>query len=390
MGPPRKGDGRMQVGILEGSVLIGYALFVLLLGVAALTGYRMFKPLARLSGGGGHKVSIIVAAKNEADTLRECLTSLSELEYPDKEVIVVCGPSIDGTEEIAREFAGTMTVLREPERPPDWLGKSWACHHGYLRSTGDVLLFADGDVVHSRESLGAVLANLDAKKADLLSVWPETVTRTRSERLIFPTSVFFLCVGVAASARRTPGGRRVNGANGQYIMIKREAYTAIGGHAAIKTDIMEDSAIGRGALGRGLEVLNADGEGYVKVKPYSRFGEAWEAHERFGAGLLPSWGIMAATFLLTLAYFVGPFALLGLALATANPAYALVGASTCAVVFAVQAYFSLKVSRAQYFLLAPLSGLLVMAATLTGFVRFRRGGITWKGVKYGSDRFKPL
>jgi len=390
MGPPRKGDGRMQVGILEGSVLIGYALFVLLLGVAALTGYRMFKPLARLSGGGGHKVSIIVAAKNEADTLRECLTSLSELEYPDKEVIVVCGPSIDGTEEIAREFAGTMTVLREPERPPDWLGKSWACHHGYLRSTGDVLLFADGDVVHSRESLGAVLANLDAKKADLLSVWPETVTRTRSERLIFPTSVFFLCVGVAASARRTPGGRRVNGANGQYIMIKREAYTAIGGHAAIKTDIMEDSAIGRGALGRGLEVLNADGEGYVKVKPYSRFGEAWEAHERFGAGLLPSWGIMAATFLLTLAYFVGPFALLGLALATANPAYALVGASTCAVVFAVQAYFSLKVSRAQYFLLAPLSGLLVTAATVTGFVRFRRGGITWKGVKYASDRFKPL
>ncbi len=283
--------GACKSGSWRASVLIGYALFVLLLGVAALTGYRMFKPLARLSGGGGHKVSIIVAAKNEADTLRECLTSLSELEYPDKEVIVVCGPSNDGTEEIAQEFAGTMTVLREPERPPDWLGKSWACHHGYLRSTGDVLLFADGDVVHSRESLGAVLANLDAKKADLLSVWPETVTRTRSERLIFPTSVFFLCVGVAASARRTPGGRRVNGANGQYIMIKREAYTAIGGHAAIKTDIMEDSAIGRGALGRGLEVLNADGEGYVKVKPYSRFGEAWEAHERFGAGLLPSWGV---------------------------------------------------------------------------------------------------
>lgn len=380
----------MQVGILEGALLIGYAVFVLLLGLAALAGYRMFKPLARLSSGGGHRVSIIVAVKNEADTLRECLTSLSELEYPDKEVIVVCGPSVDGTEEIAQEFSSTMTVLREPERPLDWLGKSWACHHGYLRSTGDVLLFADGDVIHSRESLGAVLANLDADKADLLSVWPETVTRTRSERLIFPTSVFFLCVGVAASARRTPGGRRVNGANGQYIMIKRDAYVAMGGHAAIKTDIMEDSAIGRATLGRGLEVLNADGEGYVKVKPYSRFGEAWEAHERFGAGLLPSWGIMAASFVLTLAYFVGPFTLLALGFGRANGAYALVGASTCAVVFAVQAYFSLKVSRAQYFLLAPVSGLLVLAATVTGFVRFRRGGITWKGVKYGSDLFKPL
>ena len=63
---------------------------------------------------------------------------------------------------------------------------------------------------------------------------------------------------------------------------------------------------------------------------------------------------------------------------------------TCGVVFAVQAFFSLKVSRAQYFLLAPLSGVLVVAATVTGFVRFRRGGITWKAVRYGSDRFKPL
>src|SRR5271169_3512534 len=301
----------MQVGTFETALLLVYALLVLLLSLAALVGYRMFKPLARLSGASGHKVSIIVAARNEADTLRESLASLAELDYPDKEVIVVCGPSNDGTEELAREFSGRMTVLSEPERPPDWLGKSWACHHGYLRSTGDVLLFADGDVVHSRESLGVALANLDSRKADLLTVWPKIVTRTASERLIFPTSVFFLCVGVAASARRTPNGRRVNGANGQYIMIKRDAYTAIGGHAAIKTDIMEDSAIGRGALGRGLEVLNADGEGFVNVLPYSRFGEAWEAHERFGAGLLPSWGAMSATVVVTLAYFVGPFALLG-------------------------------------------------------------------------------
>jgi chlorobactene glucosyltransferase len=380
----------MQLGIPEAAVLLGYALFVLLLGVAALAGYRMFRPLARLPASGGHKVSIIVAAKNEADTLKESLASLSGLGYPDKEVIVVCGPSNDGTEAVAEEFAGEMTVLREPERPPDWLGKSWACHHGYRRSTGDVLLFADGDVVHSPESLGAVLANLDARKADLLSVWPETVTRTRAERLIFPTSVFFLCVGVAASSRRALGGRRVNGANGQYIMIRREAYDAIGGHAAIKSDIMEDSAIGRRAIGRGLDVLNADGEGYLKVKPYSRFEEAWEAHERFGAGLLPSWGAMAGALVVTLAYFVGPFALLGLALATRSAAYSLGAACTCAVVFAMQAYFSLKVSRLQYFLLAPLSGLLVTAATVTGFVRFRRGGITWKGVKYAKDPFKPL
>jgi len=378
------------MGIVAVVLLTAYALLVILLSAAALSGFSMFRPLLRLSGGGGHKVSIIVAAKDEADTLRESLESLSRLDYGAKEVIVVCGPSDDGTEELAREFEGTVTVLREPERPPDWLGKSWACHHGYLRSTGDVLLFADGDVVHSRESLGVALANLDSKRADLLTVWPEIVTRTISERVIFPTTVFFLCVGVAGTAARTPKGRRVNGANGQYIMIRREAYDAIGGHAAIRKDIMEDSAIGRKALAQGLEVINAEGGGYLEVKPYSRFGEDWEAHQRFGAGLVPSLGVLAGVCVVALAYYVGPFALLGFALATGGGVLALAAGGICALVYATQSYFSLKASRLQYFLLAPLSGVLVTAAIAVGFVRFRRGGITWKGVKYGSDRFKPL
>jgi chlorobactene glucosyltransferase len=379
------------VGIVAASLLSGYVLLVLLLGLAALAGYSMFKPLARLPAGGAHKVSIIVAVKNEADTLRQSLASLTELGFPANEVIVVCGPSGDGTERVAQEFADRVTVLREPERPPDWLGKSWACHHGYLRSTGDVLLFADGDVVHSRESLGVVLANLDSKNADLLSIWPEIVTRTRSERVIFPASLFFLCAGVVATAvRPTPKGRRVDGANGQYIMIKREAYAAIGGHAAIRTDIMEDGAMGRRALRHGLEVVNLNGDGYVKVKPYSRFGEAWEAHERFGAGLIPSWGVLVGACALTLAYFVGPFVLLAAALAMSSWASTVAAGCMCALVYATQAFFSLKGARVQYFLLAPLSGLVVTAAFATGFVRFRRGGIAWKGVKYASDRFRAL
>jgi len=380
----------LQVGLVAEVFLSGYALIILLLSAAAFYGYKLFRPLARMPGVAGHKVSIIVAAKNEADTLRECLTSLTELEYADKEVIVVCGPSSDGTEEIAQEFAGKMTVLREPERPPDWLGKSWACHHGFLKSTGDILLFADGDVIHSRESLGVVLANLEASRAELLSVWPQIVTRTVSERVIFPATMFFLCGGVAVSAKRTPKGRRVNGANGQYIMITRKAYAAIGGHQAIKTDIMEDSAIGRATLGKGLEVVNADGDGLVKVKPYSRFAEAWEAHERFGAGLVPSWGALVGACVVSLAYFLGPFALLVVALATNTGTLAIAAGGMCALVYTTQAFFSLKASKARYFLVAPLSGLIVMAAIATGFVRFRRGGISWKGVKYGSDRFKPL
>jgi chlorobactene glucosyltransferase len=378
----------MQVATVV--LLLGYSVLVLLVSVAAISGFRLFKRLIPLSGR-GHRVSIIVAAKNEGDTLRDSLESLTHLDYPDKEVIVVCGPSTDATEAIADEFGPQVKVLREPERPVDWLGKSWACHNGYLSSSGDVLLFTDGDVVHSKDSLDTVLANLESKKADLVSVWPEIVTRTRSERVMFPASLFFLCAGVAAfSNRPTSRGRRINGANGQYIMITRAAYTALGGHAAIKTDIMEDGAMGRRALNHGMEVLNLNGEGFVKVKPYSRFAEAWEAHERFGAGLIPSWPVLLATCTLTLVYFVGPLALLAAAIATMSVPLALAAGCVCVLLFGTHAFFSVKTSRIAYFILAPLSGLLVTAGFLTGFVRFRRGGITWKDVKYGIDRFKPL
>jgi chlorobactene glucosyltransferase len=236
-----------------------------------------------------------------------------------------------------------------------------------------------------------VLANLESNHADLLSVWPEVVTRDWSERVMLPASIFFLCVGVAAvTAKGGPAGKRVDGANGQYIMIKREAYDAIGGHTAIKTDIMEDSAIGRKAIRQGLEVVNVNGEGFLKVKPYSSFGEVWEAHERFGAGLVPSRGVLLGSCALTILYFILPFALLGAALATTNGVITVAAGSMCALVYATFAFFSRKASKLQYFLLAPLSGLLVTAAFATGFVRFRRGGIRWKGIRYASDRFKPL
>ena len=381
----------MPLGIIGLTLLSGYILLILLASAGSLSGFRRFKPLVRLSSPSGHKVSIIVAAKNEADTLRDSLSSLVALDYLDKEMIVVYGPSNDGTEKIAQEFAGKMTVFQEPERPSDWLGKSWACHNGYLRSTGDILLFADGDVIHSKDSLGVILANLESDHADMFSVWPEIITRVKSERVIFPASIFFLCAGVSAvGTRRTPNGRRIDGANGQYIMITRKAYVSIGGHAAIKTDIMEDGAMGKRSLRQGLEVMNANGEGYVKVLPYNWFGEAWEAHERFGAGLVPSWAKLAAACVLTTAYFVGPFALLAFALATASWGLASVAGMMCAVVYATQVFFSLKSSRLKYFILAPISGVIVTAAFATGFVKFRRGGITWKNVKYASDRFKSL
>jgi len=366
-------------------------ILVALASAAALAGFRMFRPLVNLPGASGRRVSIIVAAKNEADTLRECLSSLVGLEYPEKEVIVVCGPSTDGTEAVAREFSNEITVLLEPERPADWVGKSWACHQGYLRSTGDVLLFTDGDVVHSKQSLGIVLANLESEKADFLSGWPKIRTRPPSEKVLFPATLFFLCAGVAAGAERgTQKGRRVDGANGQYIMVTRKAYDAIGGHQSIKADIMEDSAMGRKALRQGLEVVNFNGEGYLEVKPYSGLREILEAHERFGAGLLPEARELAGALVLTLAYFVGPFALLAAALEAGDFWVGLTAAVATATVFATLAFFSARTSRVWYFLLAPLAGLIVLAALVVGFVRFRRSGITWKGVRYASDRFKPL
>lgn len=364
-------------------VLVFYLLALLTISATAVRGLRMLALLREGTPSLPKKVSVILPVKDEADTLRESLKSLVSLDYPNREIIVVSGQSTDGTNDILREFEGTVRLVPEPPRPNGWRGKCWACHTGVQSSTGEVLLFTDGDVTHSPKSLASALAHLEENDASLVSVWPRVVTRAASERMLFPVGSFFLSTGIAASAsRKTERGRVIRGANGQYIMITREAYDSVGGYESVRESIVEDAALGRKVADSGRLVHNLDGRDFLLVKPYASFREIWVAFERFSAGLLTRLRYLLLIAVLSLLYFTLPVILLATGLAAHSSPVAVAGALATILSYWTTLAFYRKFSHARYFVLTPVAGLVMVAAFIRGFSRFSRSGVEWKGQQY--------
>src|SRR5438876_7421460 len=189
-------------------------------------------------------VSIILPVRNQARTVSDCVSSLVGLEYPNKEIIVVDGGSNDGTRELVQKFAHEIMVVDEEPLPIGWVGKNWACHLGYKRSKGELLLFTDGDSVHATDSLTRAVNYLQSENADLVTLAPATILRSFWEKLLQPP--IFLLIMILVGGRLVNDDRRGNAiGNGQYMLFRRTAYENVGGHAAVRDKIVEDYTLAR-------------------------------------------------------------------------------------------------------------------------------------------------
>src|SRR5277367_1636015 len=175
-------------------------------------------------------VSVIVPARNEEECLGVCLGSLVEQAGVNFEVVVVDDGSTDRTREIAQSFAGVQVVDAGP-LPAGWSGKNNALTAGVEQARGEWLLFTDADTVHRPGSLARALAEAKTQGAELLSYSPEQEVQGFWERAVMPV-IFAELAGMYRPAAVSDPGSPVAAANGQYLLILREAYNAVGGHAA--------------------------------------------------------------------------------------------------------------------------------------------------------------
>ena len=193
-------------------------------------------------------VSVIVPARNEAHNIERCVSSIAASEYPDFEIIVVDDRSDDGTGGLARRVsvgnARRVTVVDGEELPQGWLGKPWACHQGARLATGDLLLFTDADTTHGVALMGRAVAGLEEEAADLLTVVGRQLMETFWERLVQPQIFLVMLFRFPDFERAAKNGRwRDAIANGQYLLFPRASYTALGGHPAVKDEVVEDLAL---------------------------------------------------------------------------------------------------------------------------------------------------
>ncbi len=202
-------------------------------------------PLVSARAAASMRLSVIVPARNEERNLPICLTSLvaqsEELFVLGREweLIVVDDASIDRTRELAEGFAG-VRVLEAPDlETREFTGKNSACWFGAEQARGEWLLFTDADTVHELGNLLRALHEAERYGAKLLSYSPRQIVRGFWQRALMPL-VFSELVAVYTTAEVNDPEQQLAAANGQFLMVERGAYFAVGGHKAIGREVLED------------------------------------------------------------------------------------------------------------------------------------------------------
>ena len=147
------------------------------------------------------RLSVIIAARNEAGTIENALKSVLAQNYPNLEIILVNDRSNDGTDKILQKLAEKdprVLIHHVEELPPGWLGKVNAMQQGFGRSTGVWLLFTDADVHFQEESLERIIAVAERSSVDYLCVVPEVQARQRLLKALYTVSLsgFFLATRI--------------------------------------------------------------------------------------------------------------------------------------------------------------------------------------------------
>jgi glycosyltransferase involved in cell wall biosynthesis len=231
-------------------------------------GAGQWKPVLGLADGPGERVSppvrlgtvydqpepetlieltVIVPARNEEQSLEECLKSLTAQSEEifelgrDWELIVVDDQSTDRTAEIARGFAG-VTLMTADKLEPGWTGKTNAVWTAARRARGRWLLFTDADTLHEPGSLRRAMHEAARHKVGVLSYSPRQIVTGLWQRATMPLIFCELALAYPPAKVSDPNAR-IAAANGQFLLVEREAYRKLGGHASVSGKVLEDVEI---------------------------------------------------------------------------------------------------------------------------------------------------
>ena len=336
------------------------------------------------------KVSIILPVRNQSSTLDSCLNSLVNLDYPNKQIVVVDGNSTDGTIQVLENYSGQISLVHEEPLPDGWVGKNWACHLGYEKSDGAFLLFTDGDSIHSRDSLTRTVQEIQSTKADMLSLAPRPILMSFWEKLMQPP--IFLLIMLFVGGKWVNDDRRLNAlGNGQYMLFRRESYEKIGGHKSVSDKITEDYNLARLLKRSGLRLRVFSAPDALGVRMYSSLREIWGGWRKnfYAVAGTHSASRSVLRLVLMLTLFVLPFVVLTWGLVSLqtnylNP-YLLSGVFTVSLLWLGIWVLDRSIGVGLgYALLMPIAILIYSVIGLDSTIRGIFGlGVSWKGRVYG-------
>lgn len=192
-------------------------------------------------------LTICIPARNEARNIAACVRAALAQDHPALEVVVVDDGSSDGTGDLARaagEGDRRLHVIPGTELPKGWAGKPWACLRAAGEASGRHLLFIDADVVLAPTAARLAAEVLLAKRLSMLSLFGTWRLDSFWELVAIPVIGWFVRGATDVRAVNTPS-RPEAFANGQFILVEREAYDAVSGHEAVKAEVLDDVRLAR-------------------------------------------------------------------------------------------------------------------------------------------------
>lgn len=226
-------------------------------------------------------VTAIVPARNEEAVIAECVASLAQ--QPEiAEILVIDDQSTDQTALIVRQQMNSVPQLRLLQTrglPVGWVGKNHAVWLGAREAKSEWLLFTDADVLHDKDSAARALAISTNENAAMVSFSPEQVMQTWYERALIPYVYCRLARKFSFDEINNPESPAA-AANGQFLLIRRDVYDAVGGHASVASEILEDVALAKLVKSAGHRIWFGSGKRIVRVRMYRNFRSMWQGWKK--------------------------------------------------------------------------------------------------------------
>lgn len=370
-------------------LVVVYACAVAFSAIRAIRSVPLVADLAPPEPARWPRVSVIVPACNEADTIERAVESRLDEGYPNAEYIVVDDRSTDGTGEIVDRLAARdprVVALHVDALPEGWLGKVHALNAGVERATGDFVLFSDADIHHEPGTLARIVAHAEEQGLDHVAVLPSLWSSTVALDVLLNSFIRQFVVGARAWKIADPKSR-VSIGGGNFGLVRRAALDRAGGLAPLALEVCDDIALGQMLKASGARQALLNACGFVSLHFYRSVPEAVRGMEK-NAFALMGYSVVRFAILTTLYTLaeLGGFVVLaggdGWARAAAAAAIAiLVGAQ-----LAVTRWLRRPLLPS---LLAPVGiAMMIFGAIRSAVLALARRGVVWRGTRYPLDALR--
>ena len=336
-------------------------------------------------------VSILIPALNEENNIEKCVTSLINQEHKNLEIIVVNDRSTDQTEEIVKKLCQQdkrVQLITMDHCPEGWSGKNHALTHGVKQAKGKYLVFTDADTFHYPTCIKTAVSYTENNQVDLLSINPHLVTKSFWENVIMPIAGGVLMLWFPVEKINDRKNNR-SYANGQFMLFNTDSYNKIGGHTAVKQELLEDLAFGRLIKQYGLHLKALWGPELYQTHMYSSLREIWRGWVRiFTQGFQKKLYKVIISLGLIVFFAVMPYCLAFYSLFVLNnPLLSILSVSlVCFMLTNVLIAYKLCKANKIYVFSHLLGCLMVSAILIHGAITIIfKQSISWRGISYNAN-----